>query len=265
MKLNKKDKLEYYTFENMQDIRHCFSTRLGGVSEGCYSSLNLGWRNDKRENVVENYRIICDAIGVDYKNTVWTKQVHEDRILNVTEKDRGTGIFTERDPKGYDAVITDRKDVVLTGFSADCVLVFFYDSVKKVVAIAHSGWRGTVKSIAPKTVKKMVTDYGCDVKNIVCGISPAIAKCCFQVDKPVVDEFYKAFDFASEFIENDAKNEGKYYIDLHGVVERDLTNVGIPTENIENSRMCTKCNCDKFFSHRVMGDERGSLAGFISL
>jgi hypothetical protein len=265
MKYIKKDKLEYLTFENMQGIRHCFSTRLGGVSSGCYSSLNLGWRNDKRENVVENYKIICSAIGVDYKNTVWTRQVHTDRILNVTKADCGKGLIYDRDENGYDAVITNEKDVVLTGFSADCVLVFFYDSVKKVVAIAHSGWRGTVLNISAKTVKKMIEDYGCDAKNIVCGISPAIAKCCFQVDKPVVDEFEKAFSWSNEYIENDSENEGKYYIDLHGIVEKELITAGIPAENIENSRICTKCNCDKFYSHRKMGDERGSLAGFISL
>jgi hypothetical protein len=252
-------------FENMPSLKHCFSTRYGGVSSGCYGTMNLIFREDKPENVVENYKIICSAIGVDYRNTVWTRQVHDDVILNVTKEDCGKGLLRERNAEGYDAVVTDCKDVVLTAFSADCVLVFFYDKVNEVAGIAHSGWRGTVKSIATKTVEKMVKDYGCKKENIVCGIAPAIAKCCFQVDMPVVSEFKKAFDFAEDYITPDSENVGKFYIDLHGVIERDLIGCGVPAENIENSGICTKCDPDRFFSHRVMGNARGSLAGLICL
>ncbi len=265
MDLVKKGDIEYYTFDILKDIKHCFSTRKGGVSEGIYESMNLGWREDKRENVVENYRLICSAIGCDSKNTVWTRQVHKDRILNVTENDRGKGLFREREAEGYDGIMTDRRDVVLTGFSADCVLIFYYDPIKKVIAITHSGWMGTVLSIGAKTVDRMASDYGCDRKNILCGIAPAIARCCFQVDKPVVDEFQKAFSWCSPFITNDNENEGKYYIDLHGINEEILVKAGIARENIENSRICTKCHPDVFFTHRLMGNERGSMAGFISL
>lgn len=265
MELVKKDKLEYYVFENMPDIKHCFSTRYGGVSTGCYSSLNLIFRQDKRENVVENYRIICDAIGVDYHNTVWTRQVHGDRILDVTAEDRGRGLLRERQEEGYDAVVTNCRDVVLTGFSADCVLIFFADRVKNVAAIAHSGWRGTVQHIAPKVAVHMARVYGCRAEDIVCGIAPAIAKCCFQVDMPVVSSFRSAFEWADEFIEPDKGQEGKYFIDLHGVIEKDLIMWGVPAKNIENSRICTRCNPGRFFSHRFMGEQRGSLAGLISL
>ncbi len=265
MKLIKNGNVEYYAFEKLQQVKHCFSTRKGGVSEGCYASMNLGWREDKPENVIENYSRICSAIGCDSKNTVWTRQVHTDRIINITEADRGKGLFFEREPEGYDGIITNCKNVVLTGFSADCVLIFFYDPVKKVIAISHSGWRGTVLAIGGKTVDKMVSDYGCKRENIICGIAPAIAKCCFQVDQPVVNSFRNAFDWADEFIEKDNESEGHYYIDLHGVNEEILVRAGILRDNIENSRICTMCNTDMFFSHRKMGNARGSMAGFISL
>lgn len=265
MKLIRKDNIEYYVFEKFKNIRHCFSTRKGGVSEGVYSTMNLGFREDKPENVIENYRRICKVIDCDSKNTVWTKQIHTDRIINVTEADRGKGLFKKREDKGYDGVITNCKDVVLTGFSADCVLIYFYDPVKEVIGICHSGWRGTVLSIGSKTAEKMALDYGCNKSDIICGIAPAIGKCCFQVDEPVVDAFRNAFDWVDDFVEKDTVNEGHYYIDLHGVNEEILVKSGIPRENIENSRICTMCNTDMFFSHRLMGNERGSMAGFISL
>lgn len=265
MELVKKGNIEYYVFNNLKGVKHCFSTRKGGVSEGCYESMNLVWREDKAENVIENYRLICNAIGCDSHNTVWTRQIHTDRIINVTEADRGKGLFRDRELEGYDGVITNCKDVVLTGFSADCVLVYFYDPVKKVIGICHSGWRGTVLAIGAKTVAKMEKDYGCNTNDIICGIAPAIGKCCFQVDQPVVDAFRKSFDWADNFIEIDKENEGHYYVDLHGVNEEILVRAGILRENIENSRICTMCHPDKFYSHRIMGNERGSMAGFISL
>lgn len=265
MELIKKGDIQYYVFDKLKGIKHCFSTRHGGVSEGCYASMNLGWREDKAENVVENYNRICRAIGCDSHNTVWTRQIHTDRIINVTEADCGKGLFKEREKEGYDGIITNCKNVVLTGFSADCVLIYYYDPVKEVIAITHSGWRGTVLAIGGKTVDKMVYDYGCNRKDIICGIAPAIGKCCFQVDEPVVKAFRNAFKWADDFIEKDNENEGHYYIDLHGVNEEILVNAGVLRENIENSRICTMCNPDMFFTHRLMGNERGSMAGFISL
>lgn len=265
MILNENNGIKYFTFEKMNNIKHCFSTRVGGVSEGCYKSLNLAFRQDSRENVLENYRRICSVIGVDYKNTFWTKQVHTDRIVRACESDRGKGLFYDRQEEGYDALITNVKDVVLTGFSADCVLIFFYDPVNEAVGIAHSGWRGTVLKIGAKTVKAMGREFGTLPGDLICGIAPAIGKCCFQVDKPVVDEFLANIQDCGEFIIKDDSCKGKYYIDLHSINEMILMNAGVKKENIENSRICTKCNSDLFFSHRLMGNERGSMAGMISL
>lgn len=260
-----KNGVKYFTFDKLKDIRHCFSTRLGGVSKGCYESLNLAFREDKRENVFENYDRICTAIGVDSRNTLWTRQVHGDNILIAGEADRGRGLFAERQADGYDAAITNCNDVVLTGFSADCVLIFYYDSKNKAVGIAHSGWRGTVLEIGAATVSAMEREFNTKAEELICCISPAIAKCCFQVDKPVADEFCSSIPWSSEYIVADTQNKGKFYIDLQGINERILINAGVKPENIENSRMCTKCLPELFYSHRLMGNERGSMAGMISL
>ncbi|MBQ6553935.1 MAG: laccase domain-containing protein, partial [Firmicutes bacterium] len=180
-------------------------------------------------------------------------------------EDRGKGLFTERLADGYDGVYTKEKDVVLTGFSADCVLLFFYAPDVKAIAMTHSGWRGTVLEIGGKTADILAEKYGADKSKILAGISPAIGKCCFQVDKPVVDEFIEKLPWSKSFINDDTENEGKFYIGLHGINQQILENHGLRPENIENSRICTKCHPDLFFSHRVMGNERGSLAGLISL
>jgi hypothetical protein len=265
MKLNEKNGVKYLTFDKLSGVKHCFSTRVGGVSEGCYDSLNLAFREDKRENVYENYRRICTAIGVESKDTVWTRQVHTDNILRVTEADRGVGLFKPRPEDGYDAVITDCKGVVLTGFSADCVLIYYYDKVNEAIGIAHSGWRGTVLEIGAKTVKAMQNAFGTRSEDLICCIAPAIASCCFQVDKPVVDEFLSALKWSEKFISVDTENEGKYYIDLHGINEQILINAGVIIDNIENSRICTKCHPELFYSHRLLGNARGTMAGFITL
>ena len=267
MKHIKKDSLEYFVFENLErsGVKHCFSTRKGGISEGCFSSLNLAFRDDKPENVIENYKRICTAIGVNEKNTVWTRQVHTDNIIEVTAKDRGKGLFSERQEDGYDGIYTKEKDVVLTGFSADCVLLFFYAPDVKAAAMTHSGWRGTVLEIGGKTADILAEKYGADKSKMLIGISPAIGKCCFQVDRPVVSEFKSKLPWSEEFIAVDKSEDGKFFIDLHSVNQRILENHGIKPENIENSRICTKCHPDLFFSHRVMGNDRGSLAGLISL
>ncbi len=258
----------YFTFEKFDNtgiVSHCFSTRKGGVSTGVFKSMNLHFREDNIENVIENYKIICSAIDVDYRNVVFSKQIHNDTIYTVLEKDRGKGLLVESDISDADGLITNKKGIVLTTFYADCVPLYFLDPVKRVIAMAHSGWRGTVKKIGVKAVYKMEKDYDCKRKNILVGIGPSIKKCCFEVDYPVVEEFLNNMNYSKEFIFKDNEKEGKYKIDLQRIIEKTLISVGISAENIENAGICTRCNPDLFFSHRYMGNERGSLAGLIAL
>ncbi len=265
---NVKGDLIYFTFEKFDNtgvVSHCFSTRKGGVSTGVFSSMNLHFRMDKPENVIENYKIICSAISVDYRNVVFSKQIHSDTIYTVSQNDNGKGLLRKSDIYDADGLITNERELVLTTFYADCVPIYFLDPVKKVIAMAHSGWRGTVKEIGAKAVLKMEKDYGCERKNILAGIGPSIKKCCFEVDYPVVQEFLKGVSFSKDFIFKDKEKEGKYKIDLQGIIERTLILAGVSKENIENAGICTKCNHELFFSHRYMGNERGSLAGLIAL
>ena len=267
MKINKKDNLKYYTFENIEKtniVKHCFSTKFGGVSTGVYESMNLAFREDKRENVIKNYEIICNAIGVDYKNVVFSSQIHKDKVYKVTKDDIGKGLFKQSDINQYDALITNEKDVVLVTFYADCVSIFIVDPVNKAIGIAHSGWRGTVKEIGAKTVNKMIEEYKTNPKDLIVGIGPSIEKCCFQVAIDVVDVFRKELPFSKKYIFDDDEKD-KYKIDLQGIIKQTMINKGVLEENIEISGLCTMCNSDIFFSHRAMGNDRGSLAGIINL
>lgn len=267
MKLVKNENgVEYYVFESFEKtglVKHCFSTRRGGVSTGCYESLNLSFREDKRENVIENYKLICSAMGSDYHNVVFSNQVHEDKLYEVKQEDRGKGLLRQSDIIGIDGLYTDKKNIVLTTFYADCVPLFFLDTEKRVIALSHSGWKGTVKEIGRKTVERLKEKYNSRAENIIAGIGPSIGGCCFEVDKPVADVFEKEIPFSKEFIKK-ASNE-KFKIDLQEINKRILINAGLKEENIELSGLCTKCEPEVFFSHRVMGAERGSLVALMEL
>lgn len=268
MKLVKnKNGAQYYVFESFEKtglVNHCFSTRKGGVSKGCFESLNLSFRNDKKENVIENYRLLCEAIGCDYNNTVFSNQIHEDNLYEAKNDDRGKGLLKESDIIGYDGLYTNNKNIVLTTFYADCVPLFFLDVSKKVIAISHSGWKGTVKKIGAKTVDTLKKRYNSLEDDIIAGIGPSIGLCCFEVDKPVADVFLEKLPFCKKFIIKE-ENKNKYRIDLQSINKQILINAGLKEKNIEVADLCTKCMSDIFYSHRVMGDERGSMAALMEL
>lgn len=269
MKLCEKNGVKFFTFENIEKtgiVNHCFSTRIGGVSEGNLSSLNLGYnRGDKREKVTENFKRICQANDMDYKKMVFGKQIHDTKIKKITKEDCGCGVVFESQITDFDGYITNEPDVVLVTFHADCVPLFFVDTIKKVIGLSHSGWKGTVRKMSVATVLEMQKVFGCNSKDIVAAIGPSIGGCCFQVDKPVVDEFLAEMSFASKYIRNDENSEGKFKIDLWGINRELMIQSGILPENIEVTNYCTMCHDDLFYSHRKMGEDRGSLAAFLSL
>lgn len=262
-----KGDLLYYTFpafDAFDFVRHGFSTRLGGVSEGIYNSMNLSFtRGDNDGAVTENFRRFCDAIGVDADRVVVSAQAHHTNIYNATAADRGRGVTRERGYTDIDGLLTDEPGVVLCTQYADCVPLFFVDPVRRVVGTSHSGWRGTVAQIGGVTVERMCKDYGCRREDIRAAIGPSIGPCCFEVDDPVYTEFAAMDNWQDGFVK--VKEGGKYDIDLWAVNRRILLDAGIRPEHITVTDLCTKCHPDVFWSHRVTGGERGSLAGFIAL
>ena len=267
LNIHNEDGLVYLTFPSLsiEGVAHCYTTRHGGVSEGIFSTMNMSFsRGDNPLSVTENYRRICNAIGTDYKKCVLSHQTHTTNIRIVTEEDAGKGIIFERDYNDVDGLITNVPGLTLVTQYADCVGLLFYDPIKRVIASSHAGWRGTVGQIGKKTVEKMQENFGCNPKNIRCGIAPSIGKCCFEVDAPVYDEFIKMTDIDLNDCITDDKN-GKYHIDLWEINRRTLILAGVKPQNISVTDLCTKCLHEDFFSHRHTNGQRGNLAALICL
>lgn len=263
----KKDKLVYIQFSNLLKykgiLKHCFTTRLGGLSKGEYASLNLGlMKNDSRENVMGNFEIISKSIGISINNMVLSNQVHGTKIIIVDEKDRGKGILRKSDIIGVDGLATNSPEVALVTFYADCVPVYLFDPVKKAIALVHSGWRGTVNQIAAVAIDLLHEKFGTLPSDIEAAIGPSINQCCFEVGNEVYDEFCSKLSWSREFFEN---FNGKWHLSLQGVIRKTLLNNGLVTGKIVVSRMCTRCNNDLFFSHRADNGKTGSLAAIMQL
>jgi len=268
LKINTYGELCYITFPSFEKsgiVRHAFSTRLGGVSKGIYSTMNLSFSNgDDHDSVKENYMRICDAINVDYTKCVVSKQTHTINLRVVDERDIGKGVTRERNYDDIDGLITNTPGIVLVTQFADCVPLLFCDTKRKVIAASHAGWRGTVGKIGALTVQKMHDDFGSDPEDIIVGIAPSIMQCCFEVDKPVYKEFCKIDNVNINDI-CEFKGGGKYNINLQKTNKIILESAGIKPENITVTDLCTKCNADIFHSHRATGGKRGNLGALISL
>lgn len=255
--------LKFRIFSDIEFLRHCFSTRLGGVSSGCVGSMNLSFhRGEPRENVVKNYEILCSAAGISTDDLVLSKQTHTDNVIAVDQTLRGTG-FSKPEFEDIDGLITSEKNVALVTQYADCTPLLFCDPIKKVIASSHAGWRGTVKKIGLKTVEKMVSDFGCNREDIKAAIGPCIHSCCYEVDDPVFEEFKKAGFKTNGILKQ--KGGGKYMLDLPEANKDVLLQSGLRSENIEISDLCTCCNSSELFSHRASGGKRGNLAAIIEM
>ncbi|MCI7271088.1 MAG: peptidoglycan editing factor PgeF, partial [Anaerobutyricum hallii] len=223
--INEKNGVVFLTFPKLvkAGVCHGFSTRIGGVSEGYLSSMNLSFtRGDDPQKVQENFQRIGEAIGFNAADLVLSSQIHETRIRKVTAKDKGDGIVRETVP-GIDALITDEKGIPLYTSYADCVPLLFYDPEHHVAGMAHSGWRGTVKKIGAKFVVYMQNEYGSKPENIIAAIGPSICRNCYEVGEEVADAFKKVFLPEEIPLIMDDKGNGKYQLDLWKVNELILT------------------------------------------
>lgn len=258
--------LEYPMLRETDIVRHGFSTRLGGVSEGCYASLNLSFdRGDKREAVLENFRRIGEALSIRCEDMVLTRQTHTTNVRIVTDEDRGKGILRERDYTDVDGLVTNVPGICLVTSYADCVPLYFVDPVKKVIGLSHSGWRGTVGKIGKKTVEVMHEQYGCDPGDILAAVGPSVCMECYEVSRDVIIKFQQAFEerFWSELFYE--KPNGKYQLDLWKANELIFREAGILPEHTAVTNVCTHCNSRILYSHRASGDKRGNLCAFLAL
>lgn len=258
--------LEFSLLRDSGIVNHGFSTRLGGVSEGCFSSMNLSFdRGDRPEAVQENFRRIGKAIGVECGDMVLSQQTHTTNVRLVTEEDRGKGIVRKRDYTDVDGLITDVPGICLVTTYADCVPLYFADPVKKAIGLSHSGWRGTVGRIGQKTIEKMQQYFGSDPSDILAAIGPSVCMDCYEVSEDVILRFQKVFDkqnWGDLFYE---KPGGKYQLNLWKANEIIFREAGILPEHMAVTNLCTHCNSSILYSHRAQGERRGNLCAFLAL
>lgn len=269
IKVNGQDGTCYLTFPALEEtgmVAHSFSTRIGGVSEGRFATMNFGFTNgDDPVHVLENYRRMARILGVEKERMVLSWQTHTTNIRRVTEEDAGKGVVRERDYRDVDGLITDVPGITLVTFYADCVPLFFLDPVHRAIGLSHSGWRGTVGRMGRETLAAMNREYGTVPGDVVACIGPSICQDCFEVGGEVAAEFAGEFDERYHGRLFYQKENGKYQLDLWYANEIVLEEAGVRRENIHITDICTRCNPDLLFSHRAMGAERGNLSAFLSL
>ena len=255
-----------------RQIVHGFSTRLGGVSQGIYAAMNLRGSQpleevaaDAPENVRENYRRLCAALGADSDRLVLSKQVHRDTVRQVTAEDTGKGLLRPADYTA-DALVTNVPGMSLMVFSADCIILLLHDPVTGSIGAVHAGWRGTALDLPAKAVAEMGRLYGARPRDIHVAIGPGIGACCFETHDDVPDALRAAFGSGLNFaMFPQPDRPGKWAVDLKAVNAWRLTEAGVPREQIDLCPICTACNTDLFWSHRRTGDRRGVQGGLIGL
>ncbi len=246
-------------------VRHCFTTRYGGVSEGMFSTLNLSFtRGDVKESVEENYRRIAEVMDVPYERIVCSDQTHTTNVRVVTEADAGTGIIRPKDYTDVDGLITNVPGITLATFYADCVPLYFVDPAHHAIGLSHSGWRGTVARMGKCTLEAMHREYGTNAADVYCAIGPSICQDCYEVSEDVSTQFEEAFSgHESEILIN--KGNGKYQLDLWKANEIVLLEAGVKPEHLAVPDVCTCCNPELLFSHRASHGKRGNLGAFLCL
>ena len=252
--------LSYPLLENTGLVKHGFSTRIGGVSEGIYSSMNLSFtRGDDESAVRENYRRMAKALGVKEDNFVFSAQTHTTNVHKVMLDNKNEQL------QDIDGLITDVPGLCLVTSYADCVPLYFIDPVHKAIGLSHSGWRGTVGKIGQETLRKMQEEYGTDANDVIAAIGPSICQDCYEVSEDVIDQFKEAFDstyWNDLFYQKENK---KYQLNLWKANEIILLEVGVKRENIAVTNVCTSCNSGMLYSHRASKGQRGGLAAFMAL
>ena len=239
-------------------VTHAFTTRIGGVSEGAFASMNLTVSTgDRAENVRANLERLLAALPHTPQTVCLTHQVHKDRILRVTAENAGD--FSAAPPE-CDGLVTAERGHLLLGKFADCVPILLADRRSGACAVVHAGWRGTVADIAAKGARALCACADTAPADLIAAIGPSIGPCCFLTHDDVADPV-RALCGASAADHIAPAADGRWHIDLKGINAARLEAFGVGEIHV-----CTECTCclpERYYSHRRTGLARGSLAAVI--
>lgn len=264
----KKDNVEYLQFRKLLEYKELNHAYCIGIEKNFRTAKAnmVALEKSKYDKAIEDYKNICNAINSNYTHVVKTNQNHTDVVkvieakINKDEPDINIVQYANTD-----GMITNKRNIMLSTTNADCILLLYYDPIKKVIANTHSGWKGTLQRISVKTVEKMKKKFNCNPQDIICCIAPSIRKCHFEVEADVKEMFEKEFsDLTNEFITEKIKNQ-KWNIDTVLINKIILEKAGLKSENIIDSGICSVCNSDKIHSYRAEGKEYGLNTALIEM
>ena len=242
-------------WERREGLLHGFLGRRGGRSGGSYASLNLSFRvGDDPQAVKDN---ICDvkrAVGVHDLRIVTMRQIHGDRIIDVKDKrikEAGEG----------DGMVTEGSGLFLGVLTADCVPLLFSVSGRRLVAVVHAGWRGTLAGIAPKMIGHLRDGYGVSPPSIEVALGPGIGPCCYEVREDVSVPLMEKWGSLAEGCVD--RRDGKSFLDLKELNALLLEEAGVPPAQIYRIGPCTSCAREDFFSYRRGKKETGRQLSYI--
>lgn len=224
-----------------------FSTRRHG---------NMSLYYGDTAQALDNRRNFLSSLGIDYRDLVCARQIHSSRVKYVSEADKGSGANSYGGSiPDTDAFITDKKNVPIAVFTADCLSVFIYDPKTPSIALVHSGWKSSREKIASEAVKLMSEKFSGNPKDFFAGFGSCIRECCYDVSP----------DFREYFDSGLSQKNGKFYLDLAEVNKKELISAGIREENIFPPQVCTSCHNDEFFSFRREGEACGRMMSVMML
>lgn len=268
----KKDGIEYLQFRKLLEysdvIKHAYAIGLDKDFRTARAKNATPLTSEEYEKAINDYKKLADAIGIDYINIAKPNQAHTKNIKEVKQKVKNdVPDFNLEEYTQIDGLVTDTKNIALATTNADCILLLFFDPVKKVIANVHSGWRGTLQRISIEAVNKMKNDYGCNPADIICCICPSIRKCHFKVHKDVQEPFYNEFKDLKEIDEIIVPVDGeeRWSIDTVKINEIILEQAGLKKENIIDCEICSVCNSDLIHSFRVEKEAYGLGTALIEL
>ncbi len=267
----KKDGIEFLQFRKLLEYKNIINHAYGiGIDRNYRTAKANKQKLDDAsyQKAIKDYTDLCCAINSSIEHLVKTKQDHTDTVKIVTQKinEKMPDISEEAYSK-TDGLITNKRNIMLSTTNADCILLLFFDPIKKVIANVHSGWKGTLQRISVKTVQKMQKEFNCNTEDIICCICPSIRKCHFEVEKDVKELFEKEFEELKpqeEWIEETIANQ-KWNIDTVKINQILLQELGLKPENIIDSKICSVCHSDVVHSFRAEREKYGLSTALIEL
>lgn len=207
-------------------------------------------------NALKHRAEFLNPLEIDYRKLVCAKQIHGNFIRYVQEYDRGSGALSyDTALVDTDAFITNKSNVPLAIFTADCLPIFLYDMYNHAIGLIHAGWRGSRNNIVTKAVTLMQEKFNTATLYLHAFFGPAIRDCCYEVGE----------EFNGFFEEGIKKRDDRYYLDLMGINKNELLVLGVKEENMVDSKICTSCRNDDYFSYRKERKDCGRMMSVMML